>query len=100
MVSNDLMRIKQSIQTTLRIGKKGVSLGIIQEIMNQLKSRGIIKIKLLKNFIEEYNLDTKLVAEEIAKRTGSMILEIRGRTIILYLQNADRYKPKFKEVKY
>ncbi len=97
MVSNDLMRIKQQLQATLRIGKKGITLGIIQEINNQLKSRGIIKIKVLKNFIEEFNISVKAVAEELSKRTNSKILEIRGKTFILYLPNADQYKPKFRD---
>jgi len=65
---------------TLIIGKNGWE-SIIEEFKKQIKKRKIIKVKLLKS---ARTLPTKEIAENIANRTGSKIVGIRGNQIVFY----------------
>ena len=64
----------------IRIGKKGITEGILQEVEVLLKREQIVKIKCLKVVPTE---STKAIAQNIANITGSKILEVRGKTFIL-----------------
>ena len=64
----------------IRIGKKGITEGILQEIEVLLRREQIVKVKCLKVVPTE---STKAIAHNIAKITDSKILEIRGKTFIL-----------------
>ena len=64
----------------IRIGKKGITEGILQEIEVLLRREQIVKVKCLKVVPTE---STKAIAQNIAKITSSKILEIRGKTFIL-----------------
>lgn len=74
---------------TVRIGKRGVSKEIIEEIKNILKKYGIIKVKILKNFRDLYDYKREEVAKILAKKTNSQIVEIRGFTILLSKKKKD-----------
>ena len=64
----------------VRIGKKGLTEGLILEITTVLKSHPILKIKCLKTIPKE---SVKLIADNLSKLTESNVLEIRGKTFIL-----------------
>jgi len=61
------------------VGKDGVDENLNNEVVQQLKKRRLIKVKVLNNA----EADTKTVAEEIAAATGSVIVDVRGGVIIL-----------------
>lgn len=65
----------------VNVGKKGLDEGVIEEINNILESRGIVKVKLLKNFRETYGLSPEEVAVIISQRLGAEILGVRGFVI-------------------
>ncbi len=67
----------------VRIGKKGITEQNINEIKNILKKYKVVKIKLLKNFREIYDIDKEEIAQLLAEKTDSKIVEIRGFTIVL-----------------
>lgn len=67
----DIHRLKP----TIWIGKSGCTQATIEEIRQQLKSRKIIKVRWLRN--------TEVDPAEIARRTGAVLLQIRGRTLVL-----------------
>jgi len=67
--------------TAVRIGKKGVTTALIQEISKNLEKRGIVKVRILKTGLG--NRTAKEIAEEIAGATGSIILQLRGHTFTL-----------------
>ncbi|MEE9524990.1 MAG: YhbY family RNA-binding protein [Candidatus Woesearchaeota archaeon] len=71
----------KNIQPILRIGKSGVTDGIIEEIKRQLRKRKLIKIKFLKSAIEG---SKKEFAEEIAERTRSELIHQVGFVIVLH----------------
>jgi len=67
--------------TTVRIGKKGVTTPLIQEISKNLKKRGRVKVIILKTGLGDRT--AKEIAEEVAEATGSSIIQLRGHTFTL-----------------
>ena len=70
-------------KATVRIGKRGITDEVINEIMRQLEQKGYVKVKIEKNVVRYLEMDRKEVAKIVAERTGAELLEIRGRTFIL-----------------
>lgn len=70
------------ISPILNIGKNGVTDALIEELNKQIKANRLVKVRVLKSAEEEK--DVKVIAEEIAEATRSTLIEIRGRTVVLY----------------
>lgn len=81
--------LKNESLIVVRIGKRGITEENIQEIKNVLKKHKIMKVKLLKNFRENYPYNKEEVAKILAEKTESKIVEIRGFTIILAKKKAN-----------
>lgn len=67
---------------TIWIGKKGISQETLAEIDRQLEREETIKIKILRSALTDGN--AKTIASKVAQQTKSVLIEIRGHTIILY----------------
>ncbi|MCD6357354.1 MAG: RNA-binding protein [Thermoprotei archaeon] len=70
----------------VRVGKKGVTEGLLRELDNVLRARGMVKVKLLRNFREAYGIDSRTkrkFAEDLARRLGAKLVEVRGYTLVL-----------------
>jgi RNA-binding protein len=70
------------ISPILNIGKNGVTDALIEELNKQIKANRLVKVRVLKSAEEEKDL--KAIAEEIAEATRSTLIEVRGRTVVLY----------------
>jgi RNA-binding protein len=70
------------ISPILNIGKNGVTDALIEELIKQIKANRLVKVRVLKSAEDEKDL--KAIAEEIAEATRSTLIEIRGRTVVLY----------------
>ena len=70
------------INPILNIGKNGVTDTLIEELSNQIKANRLVKVRVLKS--AEEGKDVKAIAEEIAVATRSTLIEVRGRTVVLY----------------
>lgn len=66
----------------IRIGKAGLTPSQINEINKSLKKKRLIKIKFLRPFIEDGSKKSK--AEEIAEKTGAVLVEQIGNVVVLY----------------
>ena len=78
-------RIKEkakALPIVVRIGKMGVTKELLSEIERHLKKTGIVKVKMLNNFTGEH--DRFETAAEIAEKTGSNLIDVKGFVIILY----------------
>lgn len=78
-------RIKRTLRAekpTVRVGKEGVTVQIIQEIVKQLDAREMIKAKILKTALQEK--EAKIIAVKIAEQTESELVEVRGHTFLLF----------------
>ena len=67
------------------IGKEGLKENIVKDIRTLLKKYGMIKIRLQKG--SRIEKDRFEIAEELAKRVGAIIIDIRGFTVTLALDD-------------
>jgi RNA-binding protein len=65
----------QDLKPTVWIGKQGCTGTMIDEIVEQLKKRKLIKVKWLQN--------TEVEPEDVALKAGATLVEVRGRTMVL-----------------
>nr|WP_235185673.1 YhbY family RNA-binding protein [Candidatus Acidianus copahuensis] len=77
MNSEKLKRVTVE-KSAVRIGKNGISQGIIEEIKRQLKEKRVVKIR-----IGNKEGNRKEIANKIAEITGSRLIEVRGYTFVL-----------------
>lgn len=83
MISKIKLRSKaKTIEPIVRIGKNGLTQGTVNEIRLQLKKKKLIKIKLLKSFVQ--GQDKKELARKIASLTNSEIIESVGFILALH----------------
>ncbi|MCQ5376121.1 MAG: YhbY family RNA-binding protein [Methanomassiliicoccales archaeon] len=75
----ELRRMGTEIKSSIHIGKGGISENLIEEIRNQLKKHKIVKIRIL----ESAGLERMTAAKELADRTQTKLVEVRGNTILL-----------------
>jgi len=78
----NLKRDAAHLTPLLNIGKNGVTDSVIEELLRQLKRNKLVKVKILKSALED--MDRKAIAGELAKRTRSQLVEIRGSSAVLY----------------
>jgi RNA-binding protein len=69
----------QSLQATAIVGKEGITDSVLDEVVRQLEKRKLIKVRLL----PASGADRKEVAKELATKSGSILIEVRGRTVLL-----------------
>lgn len=62
------------------IGKEAVSEGSIQTLQNSFHTKELVKVKILENC----DVDKKVIARQLGERTGAEIVQIIGKTILLY----------------
>lgn len=65
-----------------QIGKDALSDNLIEQVNNAIDKRELVKISVLKNS----PVDIKETAFDLARLTDSELVQIIGRTIILYRQ--------------
>ena len=85
MEKEKLYRLKaqaNQLSPILNIGKNGVTDTLIEELNKQIKANRLVKVRILKS--AEEGKDLNAIAEEIAASTSSTLIEIRGRTVVLY----------------
>lgn len=73
------------LKPEVNVGKEGVTTGVIKNVMNTFNTKELVKIKIL----EKCPLTPKEVAEQLAEGTDSTIVQILGRTILLYKEMED-----------
>ncbi len=67
---------------TVWMGKEGASEEITQHIVNQLKTRHLVKVKIQKSALEDTK--TANLAEQVAASTSSTLVDVMGHTFTLY----------------
>jgi len=70
-------------EIVVRIGKKGITEGLVEEIKRNLEKHKIVKIKLLKSYRETIEKSRQELADMIAKLVNAKVVEIRGYTLTL-----------------
>ena len=62
------------------IGKEAVTEGTIQTLLNSFHTKELVKVKILENC----ELDKSIVAEQLQEQAEAEIVQIIGKTILLY----------------
>lgn len=71
-----------------QVGKDGVTPEVVSAVEETFNTHELIKISVLKNCFDE----PKVIADTIAGRTHSQVVQVIGKKIVLYRPDAD--KPK------
>ncbi len=66
---------------TVRIGKAGITEGLIKEIKENLEVMGVVKVKILRSALSHG--DRFELARKVAELTNTKLIEVRGRNFII-----------------
>ena len=83
-----LKGLAMNIDPVINIGKGSVTPELVTAVDEAIEKRELIKIGVLKNCMD----DSREIAETIAERTRSQVVQVIGKKIVLYRKNKD--KPK------
>lgn len=75
-----LKSLAQKIDPIFQLGKNGLTPEVTEAVRQALEARELIKISVLQNCIEE----PKDMAERLAERTQSTVVQVIGKKIVLY----------------
>jgi len=79
-----LKSVASKMDAIFQIGKGGIGDAAVKSIADALEARELVKISVLDNSDE----DAREAGEKIASRTGSEVVAVIGRKIILYKQSS------------
>ena len=78
-----LRRLGNPLKPTLLIGKEGLSESLAKQLEGLLRDHELVKVKLLNTVTQ----DRHEMAEELAKASRSALVQLIGRTVLLYRKN-------------
>lgn len=85
-----LKGLAHPLNPLVQVGKEGLSPGLIAMTNQELQQHELIKVKLGSNS----GLDKHLSSVEIAEKTQSSLVQLIGKTIVLYRPNPKKSKDK------
>lgn len=83
-----LKGLAMTLDPILQLGKSGVTPENTASVDEALAARELVKIHVLQNCL----FDIRDMAETLADRTGSQVVQVIGRKIVLYRQGKDDKK--------
>lgn len=78
-----LKSLAMNIEPIINVGKASVTPEIVTAVDEAIEKRELIKLGVLKNCMD----DPRGIAETIAERTKSQVVQIIGKKIVLYRPN-------------
>ena len=93
MTSKERAELKfqaMTMDSIFQIGKASLTPQMTQAIRDALHARELIKISVLKNCAD----DPKELARILAERTGSQVVQVIGKKIVLYKLNPEKEKKR------
>ena len=83
-----LKSLAMTMDTILQIGKSSVTPEVTASVAEALEARELIKIHVLQNCAD----DVRQLAEILAERTHSQVVQVIGKKIVLYKEGRDEKK--------
>ena len=83
-----LKGLAMNIDPIFQVGKSSITPEYVEAIREAFNTRELIKISVLKNCLD----DPKEIAQVVAERTGSTVVQVIGKEVVLY--KPDKDKPK------
>ena len=84
------MLFRSNLDSVFQIGKSSLTPEVTEAVNEALEARELIKITVLKNCLD----DGRSIAEVLAERTRSEVVQVIGRKIVLYRPAKDAAKRK------
>lgn len=78
-----LKSLAMTMEPILQIGKSSVTPEMVQAVDEALEARELIKLHMLKNCFDDCNE----VAQTLAGRTRSQVVQVIGKKIVLYRES-------------
>ena len=83
-----LKGLAMKLDPVFNVGKSSVTPEFTSAIAEVLETRELIKISVLKNCLDE----PREIAEVLAERTHSQVVQVIGKKIVLYKESKDNKK--------
>lgn len=83
-----LKSLASNIEPEFQIGKGTLTPEITNAVRECFQTHELIKINVLKNCMD----DPKAMAQTLAERTNSQVVQVIGKKIVLYKENKDNKK--------
>lgn len=83
-----LKSLAMNMDSIYQIGKSSLTTEIVNGIREALEARELVKISVLKNCAD----DPREIAEVVAERTRSQVVQVIGKKIVLYRPSTDPKK--------
>lgn len=80
-----LRSLSAGIEPSFQIGKNCLTPEITEAVLECFNTHELVKINVLKNCMD----DPKAMAQILAERTGSEVVHVIGKKIVLYKENRD-----------
>ncbi|MCR8845851.1 ribosome assembly RNA-binding protein YhbY [Paenibacillus sp. SC116] len=81
-----LRSLAHNLQPIFQVGKGGVNDQLIRHIEEAIETRELIKISILNNCLE----DRYEIGDELSKQSGAELVQVIGKTIVLYKESKDK----------
>lgn len=83
-----LKSLASTLEPIFQIGKSSLTPEFTQAIEESFNTRELVKISVLKNCAD----DPKEIAQVVAERTHSQVVQVIGKKIVLYKESKDNKK--------
>lgn len=83
-----LKSLANSLEPLFQIGKSSLTPEFTEAVSESFNTRELVKVAVLKNCMD----DPKEIAEMLAERTRSQVVQVIGRKIILYKESKENKK--------
>ena len=83
-----LKGLAMDLEATFQIGKASLTPEFVETITEGFNKKELLKVSVLKNCAD----DPREIAEMLAERTRSQVVQVIGKKIVLYKDNKDHKK--------
>ena len=83
-----LKSLAMTMEPIIQVGKNSITPELVGAVSEALAARELIKISVLKNCAD----DPKELAQILAERTRSQVVQVIGKKIVLYKEGKDKNK--------
>ncbi|WP_028611337.1 ribosome assembly RNA-binding protein YhbY [Paenibacillus harenae] len=83
-----LRSMAHHLQPIFQVGKGGTNDHLVRHIEEALEVRELIKVSVLNNCLD----DPKEIGAEVAADSGAELVQVIGKTIVLYKESKDNKK--------
>ncbi len=81
-----LRSLANTMDPIVQVGKGSVNDSVLFSLNEALEARELVKVKVLKNCLDEVDE----VAEALAEQSNSELVQVIGRNVLLYRRNAKK----------